>query len=171
MAGFPRARILRGASGSGRMCRIMPTPEQGRRPGLRALQEAHELLRELAADLSAVIDDLGAAGGNVRFDALALAASEFRDGLLRHLAFEECDGYLKPVTLRNPARGEEVRRLREEHDRMRAAVDRLYEDAIAFAKGEPREFGAFAAGVHGLLAEISAHERKEEALLREAASE
>ncbi|HMS16800.1 MAG TPA: hemerythrin domain-containing protein [Planctomycetota bacterium] len=145
----------------------MSDPLKEHEAKVRAADAAHERVRELSTELILAVESAQRQSDqDCRLDGLALTLSEFREGLLRHLAWEECEGYLKPVMSRDPTRAQEVRHLREDHDRFRQAIDGLLQSVMDEARSPDHHVDELCSRVRAFLRELHLHEQREEALVR-----
>jgi hypothetical protein len=119
-----------------------------------------ECLRQAHATLRKDLGELEAAAGAppAVLDALLRRA---RAHLAEHFRFEEENGYLSAVLLRDPNRGRQVEQLRDEHRRLFATLEALLDAA---GRGVTAATGA---KVLEWVAEVRRHEEREDTLVQD----
>lgn len=123
--------------------------------GVEGLHQAHAVLRKDLGELEAAARPAGGAAPAV-LDALLRRA---RAHLAEHFRFEEENGYMGAVLLREPNRGRQVEQLRDEHRRLFASLEALLGEA-----GQGRAVGA---KVLEWVAEVRRHEERENTLVQD----
>ncbi len=123
--------------------------------GVEGLGQAHATLRKDLGELEAAARAASGAAP-VMLSALLRRA---RAHLAEHFRFEEENGYLSAVLLRDPNRGRQVEQLRDEHRRLFAALEALLNEA-----GQGRAVGA---QVLEWVAAVRRHEEREDTLVQD----
>jgi hypothetical protein len=125
--------------------------------GVEGLFQAHATLRKDLGELEAAARAPEGAAAEGLADLLRRA----RAHLVEHFRFEEEDGYLPAVLLRDPNQGRRVEQLRDEHRRLFAALEALLDEAGRGATGAVRP------KLLEWVAAVRRHEEREDALVQD----
>ena len=125
--------------------------------GAEGLRQAHARLRKDLGELEAA----ARAPAGAAAPALGALLRRARAHLAEHFRFEEENGYLSAVLLRDPNRGRRVEQLRDEHRRLFAALEALLDAAGRGATDAGR------ANVLEWVAAVRRHEEREDALVQD----
>jgi hypothetical protein len=124
--------------------------------GIEGLREAHARLRQDLSELEAAAQ--GPVAGPATPDALL---RRVRANLAEHFRFEEENGYMSAVLLRDPNRARQVEQLLDEHRRLFAALEALLDEAGQGVTEAAR------AKVLGWVASVRRHEEREDTLVQD----
>jgi hypothetical protein len=132
------------------MAKVQPSAVEG-------LRQAHATLRSDLGELEAAARATSGAAPEV----LAACLRRARAHLAEHFRFEEENGYLSAVLLRDPNQGRHVEQLRDEHRRLFASLEALLDEA---GQGAAK---AVRAKVLEWVAAVRRHEEREDTLVQD----
>jgi hypothetical protein len=92
------------------------------------LREEHNKLNVLSAALQEKTAVVPRIHQQKWIDEVRQSFDHLRAHLTKHMALEECDGYMLPVVERRPMLSREVDRLAHEHGEMQRLLDSIHED-------------------------------------------
>jgi hypothetical protein len=125
--------------------------------GIEGLHQAHATLRRDLGELEAA----ARAPSGAAPEALASHLRRTRAHLAEHFRFEEENGYMGAVLLRDPNQGRRVEQLLDEHRRLFAALEALLDNA---GQGAGETVGA---KVLEWVAAVRRHEEREDTLVQD----
>jgi hypothetical protein len=123
------------------------------------LGQEHGELREAQRAVAEALERFGFAGVAAG-PQLARAIRRFADHLLRHLAYEELEGYLRAEVALRPEVAPRVRQLQEEHEELRRRVGHIGAD-LERRTEDPEEVLLLATDLKDLFLFLHAHEEAE----------
>jgi iron-sulfur cluster repair protein YtfE (RIC family) len=101
--------------------------------------------------------------GDPRFEEMGVRLARFRDELADHFRLEEESGFFKQMLERQPDRRKDIARVRDQHPRLLAALQKLV-DALTPSEVSYETWGAARKDFETFLDDLHAHEAAEREL-------